>query len=138
MKEIRFRVWDKRIEKMGEVTELGFSKVRHHLVKYRYINERGKVVDEQSHFDKGFTNGLDIMQYTGLKDKNGNEIYEGDIIRTTYPDCTAVVVWEEDTVRYIGYTIESERKIIYVDMVDRNDKPAVEIIGNIYENPELL
>lgn len=79
----------------------------------------------------------ELIESTGLKDKNGKEIYKGDIISTTYPDCTAVVVWEEDTVRYIGYTIENERKIIYVDRVDKHDKPAVEVIGNIYENPEL-
>lgn len=47
-------------------------------------------------------------------------------------------VWEQDTVRNIGYTIESERKIVYIDRVDRNDKSAVEVIGNIYENPELM
>lgn len=79
-----------------------------------------------------------VGQYTGLKDKNGIEIFEGDVIRTTSPDCTAVVVWEQGTVRNIGYTIESERKIVYVDRVDRNDKSAVEVIGNIYENKELL
>lgn len=71
----------------------------------------------------------DFMQCTGLQDKNGNDIYEGDIIKTSL-EATAVVEWEKEG-RFLAFTID--RKIIYI-----NREPAVEVIGNIHENPERL
>jgi hypothetical protein len=73
----------------------------------------------------------EIMQFTGLFDKNGLEIYEGDVIKS-FLGRVAVVEWEKEG-RFLGFTVGSERKIIYI-----NREPKVEIIGNIYENPELL
>ncbi len=70
-----------------------------------------------------------LMQYTGLKDKNGQEIYEGDFIKTEY--CTSEVkfdtgcFWAVDVVT-AGYGPLSCQNSV------------CEIIGNIYENPELL
>lgn len=75
-----------------------------------------------------------VGQYTGLKDCNDKDIYDGDIFNTRryfYPGI-AVVEWVDDA-RFLGFTIENERKIVYVD-----SEPGVEVVGNIYENPELL
>lgn len=74
-----------------------------------------------------------VGQYTGLTDKNGNKIFEGDILKASYFDWKYVVEWDEDNGRFLGFTIESERKIAYV-----RRKPKSEIIGNIHDNPELL
>lgn len=64
--------------------------------------------------------GFDIMQYTGLEDKNGVEIYEGDIVIAQYTASPQIITnkvyWEE-----LLWTWEE-----------------IEIIGNIYENPELI
>lgn len=79
-----------------------------------------------------------VGQYTGLKDKNGKMIFEGDIFRTAFPDCMAVVTWDAECARFIGYTLGNERKIVYVGRVDKHNRSAVEVIGNIHDNPELL
>ena len=68
------------------------------------------------------------MQYTGLKDKNGKEIYEGDII-CAY-DRNGSVVYDELRASYIVHDRWSE--------VLCHVANACEVIGNIYENPELL
>ncbi len=72
-----------------------------------------------------------VGQFTGLKDKNSNEIYEGDIFITRM-EVTAVVEWEKEG-RFLGFTMVGERKIVYI-----NREPTAEIIGNIYDNPELI
>lgn len=78
-------------------------------------------------------------QYTGLKDKNGKEIYGGDILRWKHyytvtgehKEYTERVYWEEKDACYVvGDWFESLGSLVYED--------AVELIGNIHENPELL
>jgi len=69
-----------------------------------------------------------LMQYTGLKDKNGKEIYEGDIVKGTGGEFNEEVWeagWNEDR-DFIGWSITPQ-----------NCEDGLEIIGNIYENPEL-
>jgi uncharacterized phage protein (TIGR01671 family) len=70
------------------------------------------------------------QQYTGLKDKNGKEIYEGDIL-TSINSNNIVVYWDEIHGRWIGH----DKKHFNEDLYYYN---CGEIIGNIYENPELL
>lgn len=79
-----------------------------------------------------------IGQYTGVRDKKGNEIYEGDIIEAGYHRCKCKVMWDDACARFIAYTTDTPHQLVYVDMIDKNGKSAVEVIGNIYDNPELL
>jgi hypothetical protein len=78
-----------------------------------------------------------LMQYTGLHDKNGKEIYEGDVIdfgRTYLYSRTEKVEWLEGAAGFSPFTDddEAEGQAIYPEPCQ------CEVIGNIYENPELL
>lgn len=95
-------------------------------------------------------NRLKIMQYTGLKDKNGKEIYEGDIAKVidrTYTDCSkskissidklfGVICFEDYSfcLKCVGGDNDGwKRLFVWLD-----ENAEFEVIGNIYENPELL
>ena len=82
-----------------------------------------------------------IMQFTGLKDKNGKEIYEGDILQNDQEESIVSVRWDETGANW-QFT---EHNIFMDDGVGRGNwnlnmgfAKQCEVIGNIYENPELL
>lgn len=83
-----------------------------------------------------------VGQYTGLKDKNGVQIYKGDIVRTfirvyTHQDIengiAYLVAWSTNSFRWIIKNIKGE-----FSFISKFDKDKFEIIGNIHDNPELL
>lgn len=88
-----------------------------------------------------------IMQYTCIKDRNGEGIYEGDIVKA-YPNC--IVAFPDCIVAFGKYCIDydgSETEVIGFHLLDKDhqafeldprDSNEMEIVGNIYENPELL
>ena len=120
-REIKFRVWDKFQKKF--------------LDHSCYFNS--KDFNEFTAFDRYFKcdeEGCILQQYTGLKDKNGREIYEGDIIQLENAPYKYEVVWNK-----WHWGIDS--KGIVTDFI-QSFTIAVEerciVIGNIFENPDLL
>lgn len=85
-----------------------------------FVEEENSIVFEAA-------KNIKLMQYTGLKDKNEKEIYEGDIIKTR--NGIGVVIWLSE---FDGYDITG-----WVCGF-RNQNIPSEVIGNIYENPELI
>jgi uncharacterized phage protein (TIGR01671 family) len=127
MREIKFRAWDKVSKRM--------------LYSYE-PEEQGRREYIMVQFGIGFSDwkksDLEIMQFTGLKDKNGIEIFEADIVRINHPhDITGdftnaigeVFWWDEEGGWYHSNNHGRPPKRMW---------EYVEIIGNMYENPELL
>lgn len=73
-----------------------------------------------------------VGQYTELPDKNGKNIFEGDIIRDTETSDVGEIYFDTDTARFV---IEFEKMIVDFDNYNNGD---VEVIGNIYDNSELM
>ena len=120
MREIKFRAFHKKYNQMFDVDSLGLGIVDGTIMR----------IDGGGHYSL-WLKEVDLMQYTGLKDKNGKEIYEGDIVRVIvddrYPEGIGSVEWEASSCEFtFGFGTASEVHWSH------------EVIGNIYENPELL
>lgn len=129
MRDIKFRVWDKETKHMhicGEDVHdtINFEIETNRAYYYNLQNGCGSLREDSDYV---------LMQYTGLKDKNGKEIYEGDIVRLgTYTK--GVVEYSDEYAQFIiinTNTIEYE----YEPLADYT---KIEIIGNKWDNPELL
>jgi len=131
MREIKFRAWDSGNKKMVIVKDIVFLEDGV-LAGYKTIGGLDLTINKP-----------EIMQYTGLKDKNGKEIYEGDIVESGNGR-----IW---TVQFGEFFYTEPKQLVrgygfYIQPVEEELKregngflyKGVEIIGNIYENPELL
>lgn len=131
---IKYKIWDNENKKfLCEDWEEDYA-----------IYKNGKAIRI---YDNGFGEGysiyelynIEILQFTGLKDKNGKEIYDGDILRYKFPYDKRII--HISTVSYL----ETQSSFGIVDLYGNNIplyditcKTYAEIIGNIYENEELL
>lgn len=136
MRDIKFRVYNPRD-----------NKVHYDITGFEYIdngNMTGVFIDG----DFFLKEEVELMQYTGLKDKNGKEIYEGDIVKFKHRDITIMASvkygeWQESKCDeydcshygyYINYKWDNYCENTGFDLYEK----IVEVVGNIYENPELL
>jgi len=118
MRQIKFRAWDKENKDMYE---------------WDILSQRSNLL-EAIEMDKKEL--WILMQYTGLKDSKGKEIYEGDVLREPHkgfePRQILEVFWDDEMNSFQSRSIDKQH--LYQTPLD-ND---FEVIGNIYENPELL
>ncbi|MEK2460704.1 YopX family protein [Lactiplantibacillus plantarum] len=130
---IKFRAWDKVQNKMLLPDNIEFIYGQAYWAEastdgYDECSNDGKV--------DGIGALFDLEQFTGLKDVNGKEIYEGDIVKSSYkyaqPKISQIIM--EDGNSYItGEDLATGNEMLVSDHVDE-----IEVIGNVHANPELL
>ena len=141
-REIKFRIWDVENKEMLKVQELDFEPTFY----------GGRIAIRPDQYNDYFdTEDMILMQYTGLHDKNEKEIYEGDIIEFSYDIFTGnfdtkvgigTIEFLDGAFYIIPFEIEGKR----VDDIENEEwfllytvnMDTLEVIGNIYDNPELL
>lgn len=131
-REIKFRAWDKEANRMGWVT----------LINYTHEGEVYEIIVDYLHaeIDDSFNitlspDNCELLQFTGFHDKNGKEIYDGDIIKSRlYPlyDGHTHDVYFKDGDYRVRWTM------FRLSEMFEHTHTGIEVIGNIYENPELL
>lgn len=117
MRDIKFRAWEKNLKEIISVDSINFEAGLINMeLAWRTFEE------------------IELMQYTGMKDKNGVEVYDGDIIREDIekggPPIIVSVVWEDGA--FYGKERTHDPEYLLKEFLNG------EVIGNIYENPELL
>lgn len=80
-----------------------------------------------------FDKDVILMQSTGLVDDSGIEVFEGDIVNDGCCDGTYPIKWDEETASFVFYVNDPGEEVRYIQPGN-----SMEVVGNIYENPELL
>ena len=115
-REIKFRAWDKYENKIRKVRGINFTN------KDLWLEIEDNRIMGANFFE------VELMQYTGLKDRNDKEIYEGDIVRY-FKD-------ELGIVKFVAGSFIIDGNTCYESFLELGGEIA--IVGNIYENPDLL
>lgn len=152
MRELKFKAWNKKNKLMRFVEEivfpyqLGKSNLGNRIIVWDHESREAGIIKGRT--DTWSINDVELMQFTGLKDKNGVEIYEGDILKylAHYPidyqnrnplkkfgRVAGPVVWEKGWL-WLDYRPEKDDGTLLYESEAEN----WEVIGNIWANPELL
>lgn len=126
MESISFRAWDKEEKKMHKVKTIEFSRRGARIIHLAEVQSNGKGDHKRWH------SSVKLMQSTGLKDDFGNELFEGDIFESRFSEIKYVVYWD-DKLASFWIKGESKEHPLYA-LTPFHPR----ILGNIYENPELL
>lgn len=127
-REIKFRFWDLEKRKMIRHNIDGIT--QNSLGKSFSDNLRPIITINGQHCLPHWGAKCITMQFTGIKDPNGVEIFEGDIMQHANPfDIPFTVNWDEDSIGFVF-----DRGTTSYAITD----PSFSVIGNIYENPELV
>lgn len=126
MREIKFRFWN------------GFQMIKNEDINYIDFNNKFVTISDKWHDgieQIDFDENKRLMQYTGYKDINGKEIYEGDIIE--YEHHVVGKIKRTVRIKYGIWGIKGKQEHLQIPFANIFDA-EFEVIGNIHENPELL
>lgn len=128
MRDIKFRAWDKKKNDWFDDGGSLYIELNGNI----NFGWNGEVMDD-------YTDRVILLQYTGLKDKNGVEIYEGDFLMAG-DAYLGVIKYHSTRAQFIGKNIgETFQEDEYDTLYTKNGRfNSAKVIGNIYENPELL
>lgn len=127
-REIKFRAWDKKHRKYTKVLKIYFGSGGNNLGALVEDYETNYALELQA-------NQVELEQYTGLKDKNDKEIYEGDIMRFDAIDYE--IYWADDFSSWNNWRVDGGARIYGSNSFEEVTRFG-SVIGNIHENPELL
>lgn len=128
MREIKFRVWDNHKKKMSLVCQI-------HYADDGFAETVTIIAAPKAKYHEILINGEngELMQFTGLKDKNGKEIYEGDLVAWKHLDSEPYeVYYNSEECHFFAKHQDPEETESYLD------SEKMEIIGNIFEHKHLL
>ncbi|WP_338217109.1 YopX family protein [Lacticaseibacillus salsurivasis] len=148
MRQIKFRAWDKQRRHMFDVEQLAYN-LRGELVSIYgfgrdFSNDQEALMGEEPDLDKAV-----LMQFTGLHDKNGRDIYEGDLLRVELDDdpdsyYIAPVTWcgadypaFDIMSKYWPKNVSYDTNVLSAIVAGWSEE-VMSVVGNIYENPELM
>ena len=124
LREIKFRAWDKELERMLYIKRLPDIGIMFNGEPVFDDGYRETIIDK-------WIDNYELMQYTGLHDKNGKEIYEGDILKID-DSLMCDVVFENGS-----FQIKTNQHQ-GISALCQERAGRLECVGNIHENPELL
>ena len=128
----KFRAWDKKYKKMMKVNQIDFEK------KTVWLEADNGDHENRHTLTREFKDVI-LMQSTGLKDKNGVEIFEGDIVQYRDGEYSYLGIVKRDCYQFFIDGIEPDDNYDFIDVSNTFDgTSSLEILGNIHENPELL
>ena len=144
-RELRFRAWDETNKIMwhtgvegqsiGQWTFTMYFDPSSGNLKAIVYGDDFMVTDDPFPMYDSYKKELPIMQYTGLCDKNGKGIYEGDVIACGDGNVPTEIKWHEESHAYYAYNLKRKEHHRLDKFFERY---IGEVIGNIYQNPELL
>jgi len=136
MRDFKLRAWHKKQKRMFSIYGIGKDFITEDTLD--------GVDPGNNYFSGDYLKDIEVMQYTGLKDKKNREIYEGDLLKGN-DSCIYKVYWSDKLCAFSSIGNEGDYMGPYTHTLATNTgylkerfEKEIEVIGNIHENPELF
>lgn len=137
----KFRAWHKELQLMGKIISICFDGPENKITRVKMMTSQGLITVLPNDLKN-----IEIMQWTGLQDRDVRHIYEADILELGTPDLKSnniqrlivYVAWNTTGAGYVLYNDKHDEVGSVFNIANTFQEPIFKIIGNIYENPELL